>query len=108
MLKLRKIGGIVFLHHAIAVGAAEIEDVMRVLFKKGEIVVHGLGKEFADDLGVFPAPLGIQVGIADDVQRRLIGQVRRDGLFSRGGSRGRRGVGDAGRAFVRLRLCERL
>ena len=92
MLKSGKIGGIVFLHQAIAVGAAEIEDVMRVLFKQGEIIVKSVAKVFVDDLGVFPAPLRIQVSVADDVQSRLRGQVWREGLFSRHSGTCRRGV----------------
>ena len=91
MLESGKIGGIVFLDQAIAVGAAEIEDVMRVLFKQGEIIVKSVAEEFVDDLGVFPAPLGIEVGVADDVQSRLRGQVWRAGLSRRLGRRVRSG-----------------
>jgi len=92
LLESGKIGGIVFLHQTIAVGAAEIEDVMRVFFKKGEIIVQGAAEEFVDDLGVLPAPLGIQVGVAHDVERGLFGQVWGGRLLSRDGSGCRRSV----------------
>jgi hypothetical protein len=87
-----KIGRIVFLHQAIAVGAAEIEDVVGILFEEGEIIVEGVAKEFVDDLGVFPSPLGIEVRVADNVQGRLAGQVWRDGLDRGGGGGGKRRV----------------
>jgi hypothetical protein len=43
-------------------------------------------------LGVFPAPLGIQVGVAHDVERGLFGQVWGGGLLSRDWSGCRRSV----------------
>src|SRR5262249_29386505 len=57
----RKVSRIVFLHHAVPIGAAEIEDVVRILFEQREVVTRGLGEVFADDLRILPSPLRIEM-----------------------------------------------
>ena len=65
----------VFFHQAITIRAAEIENVVRILFKQREVVVHGLGQIFAYDLRILPAPLRVQVRIANDVKGWLLRQI---------------------------------
>ena len=67
MPQLFVVGREVLLHHVIAIGAAEIEDIVRIFFKQIKIGVHRFGEIFTDDLGIFPAPFRIQVGITDHV-----------------------------------------
>ena len=74
----RIIGGKVLLHETISVGAAEIENVVRIFVEQLEIILHGLADVFADDLGIFPSPLSVQVSVADHIKCRLLGQI---GLF---------------------------
>ena len=61
---------------AISIGAGEIENVVRILFKEREIVAHGLGQVLLDHLRILPAPFSIQVCIAHDIQRRLFRKIR--------------------------------
>src|ERR1035437_7149914 len=56
LLHLGEIGRVVFLHHAVAIGAAEVEDVVRVLFEQVEIKQHRVLDVLADGGGVLPAP----------------------------------------------------
>src|SRR5262249_21647749 len=74
-----EIARIILLHQAVAVGAAEIENVVWVLFEQGEVVTHGFGKVLANYLRIFPTPLGIQMGVADNIERRLSAQIRSHG-----------------------------
>ncbi len=67
------IGREILLHHAVAVGAAEVEDIVRVLLKQIEVQAHGLQNVLIDGGWIFPAPLRIQVRVANHVQRRLLG-----------------------------------
>ena len=76
LFHLRKVGWEVFLHETVAIGAAEVEDVVRILFEQLEIILHSLADVFVDNLGIFPSPFRVQVGVPDDVQRRLLGEVR--------------------------------
>ena len=72
-LDLREIGREIFLHKPVAVGAAEIEDIVGIFFEELEIILHRFANIFVDDLGIFPAPLRIQVGVTDHVQGWLRG-----------------------------------
>ena len=67
-----KSAGIVFLHEAVTVRSAEIENIMRILFEEGEIILHGLANVFVDDLGILPSPFGIEVGVTDHIERGLL------------------------------------
>ncbi len=84
-LQLREIGGKILLHKPVAIGAAEIENVVGILIEKPEIILHRLAKVFVDDLGILPSPLRIEVGVTDHVESGLLAQV---GLL--GGLRGGR------------------
>lgn len=61
----RVLGGIVFPNQLIAVGAAEVENVVRILFEKAEVLPRGLGEKLPNDLRILPAPFRIKVGITD-------------------------------------------
>src|SRR5271168_4249034 len=61
---------------------------MRILVEQREVILHGLANVFADDLGIFPSPFRVEVGIADHVERRLLAQI---GLFFFHGLRVSRG-----------------
>ncbi len=74
-LHLCEIRGKIFLHQAVAVGPAEIENVMRIFIEKPEIILHGLANIFVDDLRILPPPFRIEVGIADHVKSRLFAQI---------------------------------
>src|ERR1019366_7910036 len=91
LLHLGEIGRVVFLHHAVAIGAAEVEDVVRVLFEQVEIKQHRVLDVLADGGGVLPAPLGIEVSVADDIQGRLLGEIRLGSLGPRAGQRDHKG-----------------
>src|SRR6202011_5800728 len=54
LLHLGEVCWIIFLHQTVSVGAAEIENVMRILIEKPEIIFHGLAKIFTDDLRILP------------------------------------------------------
>ena len=69
------VGRVVLLHHAVAVGAAEVEDVVRVLLDQREVLAHRLREVLPDRRRVVPAPLGVEVRVADDVQRRVLREV---------------------------------
>ena len=62
------VGRPILLHHAIAVCATEVEDVVRILFEERKVVVHRLRDVFVDDLRILPAPLRVEVGIGDDIR----------------------------------------
>src|SRR4029079_12178120 len=74
-LQARIIRRPVFLHHAITIRAAEVEDVMRILFEELEVIVHRLRKVFVDDARILPAPLRVEMRVSDDVKRRLFGEI---------------------------------
>src|ERR1017187_9930716 len=57
----------------VAVGAAEVENVMGIFVEQLEVILHGLANIFIDDLRIFPPPFRIQVGITDHVKGRLPG-----------------------------------
>src|ERR1700752_240617 len=76
LLHARVIGGPVFLHHAIAICAAEVEDVMRILLEEREIVVHRLRNVVVDDARILPTPLRVEVRVSNDVKRGLFTEVR--------------------------------
>jgi hypothetical protein len=48
---------------------------VRIFFEQGEVAAQGLGEVFADDKWILPAPLGVEMGVADDVERGLFGEV---------------------------------
>ena len=70
------VGRVVLLHHPVPVRAAEVEHVVRVLLEQREVVVQRPRQELADRLRVVPAPLRVEMGIADHVQRRRRREVR--------------------------------
>ena len=84
LLQPCEIGGKILLHETVPVGAAEVEDVMRILIEQGEIILHGLANIFADDLGILPSPLRIEVGIADHVKGWFLRQIRSFGSLCAG------------------------
>ena len=47
---------VIFLHHAIAIGAAEVEDLVEIFFEDRKAIVHRSGNIFGDGLNVIPAP----------------------------------------------------
>src|SRR3569623_541160 len=65
------VGWVVLLYKAIAVGPAEVKNEVRILLKKREIVSHGSRKIFTNDCWILPPPLGIQMCIGNNVQRRV-------------------------------------
>ena len=71
LLHLLVVGRVVLLDHPVAVRAAEVEDVVRVLLEQHEVVADGLRQVLADRRRVVPAPLGVEVRVGDDEQRRL-------------------------------------
>jgi hypothetical protein len=73
-----KIGGIIFLHEAVSVGAAKVEYIVRIFIEQLEIIFHRSANIFIDHLRIFPSPFRIEVSVADHVEGRLFGQV---GLF---------------------------
>jgi hypothetical protein len=75
LLQAREIGRVIFLHKAVTVGAAEIENVMRILIDERKIILHGLANIFADHLGILPSPFRIEVGVTDYVKGRLLAQI---------------------------------
>ena len=79
-----EVGGKIFLHEAITIGAAEVEDIMRIFIDESEIVFHRLANIFVDDLGILPSPFRIEVGIADHVKGWLLAQIRLLGCLCRG------------------------
>ena len=76
-LHLRKVIGMILLHQPVTVGAGPVEDVIGILLEQRDVVVDGFGDEFADDLRVGPAPLGVQMRVTDQINHPLLGQVRR-------------------------------
>src|SRR3954464_14716970 len=66
---------VVFLHHAKAIRAAEVEDVMRILLKQREVVMQSGRQIFLDDLGILPSPLRIQVRVRHHKKSRLLSEV---------------------------------
>ena len=84
LLQLGEIFRVILLHEPIAVRPAEIENVMGILLEQLEVLLHRLADVFVDDLGVFPSPLGVQMGIADDVESWLLGEVGFFGCLSEG------------------------
>ena len=78
LLHLGKIGRVVLLHQAVAVGAAEIENIVRILFEQFEVVLHRLAEVFVDHLGILPAPFRVQVRVSHHIEDRPLAQV---GLF---------------------------
>src|ERR1051325_8713433 len=65
----------VFLHHAITIRAAEVEDVVRILLEEREVVVHRLRQVFVDDARILPAPLRVEMRVTDDVERGLFAEI---------------------------------
>src|SRR5205085_4036197 len=74
--QLGKFGWVILLHQAVAVGPAEIKNIVRVLLEQGKVLVHGLAQVFVDDLRIFPAPFRVQVRVTDDVKRWFLAQIR--------------------------------
>ena len=71
-----KIRGVILLHQAITICTGEVENVMRVLFKKREVVAHRLGEIFGNDLRIFPTPFRVEVRVTHDIERRIFRQIR--------------------------------
>src|SRR5665811_111321 len=67
---------------------------------------HRVLDVLADGGGVLPAPLGIEVSIADDVQRRLLGQIRLRSLGPRAGKRDRKGQVEGASHMMPNRLTQ--
>src|SRR5215208_2070220 len=80
LLHARVIGRPVFLHHAITVRAAEVEDIIRILLKQREVVVHRLRDVVVDDAWILPTPLRVEMCVSNDVEGRLFGEIRLRGL----------------------------
>src|SRR5215813_5863980 len=68
-LELAEIGGVVFHHHAIAVGAAEVENIMWVLLEQVEILMQSVRKILAYGFRIFPSPLCIQMRVPNNIER---------------------------------------
>src|SRR2546430_16898684 len=73
-LQTRETGWVILLHQAVAICSRKVEDVMRILFKEGEVVAHGLGQILADDLRILPSPLGVEMGVGDRSEERRVGK----------------------------------
>ena len=78
LLHFRKIGREILLHKAVAVGPAEIERIVRILFEQFEVILHGLANVFVDNLRILPAPFRVEVRVSNHIEGRLLAEV---GLF---------------------------
>ena len=65
----------VLLHKAVAVGTAEIEDVVRILVEQREVILHCLANVFVDDLGILPSPFCVEMRVSNDIEGRLLAEV---------------------------------
>jgi hypothetical protein len=74
-LQTRIIRRPVFLHHAITIRAAEVEDVIRILVEQCEVIVQRLGNVLVDDARILPTPLRIEMRVSNDVECRFFRQV---------------------------------
>src|SRR5437868_15074279 len=75
MLQGYVVGRIVLLHQAVPIGAAEIENVVRILLEEREIVPHRFREILPNNLRVLPPPLRVEMRVAHDVKRGLLREI---------------------------------
>ena len=71
---------VILLHHRIASRSGEVEQVFRVFVQQGESLVERPFQVGVDGGGVVPLPLGVQMGVGDQVEGFLFREVGRTGI----------------------------
>ena len=99
--QLGELGGVVLLQQRVAEGAVEVDAVGGELREGGGVLAHRRGEEARDRVAHRPAPLRVEVGDGDEVQRA---RERLRAWGGRGGGAvGRCSAGQARRSRVRPR-----